>query len=106
MIPESATTLELIIELNHNLSGVSDLVEMAAADINRCRTDRRGHRQRLLSVEGLILRGVLTSVGCWSMEKVLHYLDSRLGYDSLRIARFWPGITRNSQASIDRCPLR
>ena len=106
MIPKSATTLELIIELNHYLSGVRSLVAMTAADINRCRTDRRGHQQRLLSGEGLILRGVPTSSGCWSMEKVLHYVDSRLGYDSLRIARFWPGITRKSQASIDRCPLR
>jgi hypothetical protein len=56
MIPKSATTLELIIELNHYLCGVRYLVEMAAADINRCRTDRRGHQQRLLSGEGLILR--------------------------------------------------
>ena len=56
MIPKSATTLELIIELNHYLCGVRYLVEMAAADINRCRTDRRGHQQRLMSGEGLILR--------------------------------------------------
>ena len=47
MIPESATTLELIIELNHYLSGVRSLVAMTAADINRCRTDRRGHQPRL-----------------------------------------------------------
>ncbi|MGE4614490.1 MAG: hypothetical protein AAEJ46_09150 [Planctomycetota bacterium] len=102
MIPKSATTLELIIELNHYLSGVRDLVEMAAADINRCRTDRRGHQQRLLSGEGLILRRVLTSAECWAMEKVLHYVDSRLGHDPLCIAWFWPEITRKSRASIDR----